>query len=812
MAVLEHPTINGIDFIEVIDDPGDPDSIRQKIFAAYFLKELPPNVPDLSNIRINGGIRIKGIKPVEAIRADLHPSLPASITDADASVLIVRLNKAGDFSTYQFQLIKNESEDASPEGFDPLLSTLDFSFKNSCPSEFDCKSYEVCDNRNIIPAPEINYLAKDYASIKQLLLDRMALTIPEWKERNAADMGIMLVELLAYTADYLNYRQDAISTEAYLRTARHRISVKRHARLVDYNMHDGCSARTWVHIEVKDGVSGITLKGNTNGNSVKFVTAMPQKQAIIKMNSSEADELFRQKRFHVFEPMQDLELDSKLNKLFFYTWGQSTCQLKKGATSATLDGHIHGLEGKYLVILEAVNPQTFLEADADTTKRHVIKVVSANLTNDLLGDPNSLPEDPLGRQITEITWGKEDALPFAFCLNTTDNEGNTIDTSTLIGNVLLADHGNTIEEALKFIEADRTLALKYGPLSSTSIIKENVSAAATIKIDLQKVLPSIELFEANAAALLWEPANDLISVSFNSRLFVVDVNNTGKAQLRFGNNINGQSPTDGQVFKAVYRVGNGIAGNIAPGSLKHLVSNDANISADTIVGISNPLKATGGTDPEKIEEVKYKAPIAFRHQERAVTIADYEEKSRAANNEIQRTTASLRWTGSWRTVFLSVDTFNAQEMDRKFIKDLEADLEKYRMAGQDLEIEKPKYVSLEIEIDVCIKSNYSRSDVKKVLLEILSNRQYSDGSKGLFHPDNFTFGQTVYLSKIYSTIQKVPDVLSVTIKKFQRLGNDNSEALESGKLIMGRTEIARLDNDPSALEKGILTINMFGGS
>ncbi|HRC30635.1 MAG TPA: hypothetical protein PLV63_10440, partial [Niabella sp.] len=89
---------------------------------------------------------------------------------------------------------------------------------------------------------------------------------------------------------------------------------------------------------------------------------------------------------------------------------------------------------------------------------------------------------------------------------------------------------------------------------------------------------------------------------------------------------------------------------------------------------------------------------------------------------------------------------------------------------------------------------------------------YSDGSKGLFHPDNFTFGQTVYLSKIYSTIQKVPDVLSVTIKKFQRLGNDNSEALESGKLIMGRTEIARLDNDPSALEKGILTINMFGGS
>lgn len=680
LAVLEHPTVNGIDFIEVIDDPGDPDSIRQKVLAVYFLKELQPNVPDATNIRINGGIRIKGVKPVEAIRADLDPSLPASITDADASVLIVRLNKAGDFSTYQFQLIKNEAEDAPPENFDPLLSTLDFSFKGSCSGEFDCKSDDVCDNKKIIPAPEINYLAKDYASIKQLLLDRMALSIPEWRERNASDMGIMLVELLAYTADYLNYRQDAISTEAYLGTARHRISVKRHARLVDYFMHDGCSARTWVQIEVKNGISGITIKGNINGNSIKFVTATPQKQGVLKMNSSEADDLFKQKRYQVFEPMQDLELDSKLNKLFFYTWGQSTCQLKQGATSATLDGHINGLEGKYLIIKEDVNPKTFKETDADLSKRCVIKVESARHSYDLLGAPNTHPADPLGRQITEITWGKEDALPIAFCLSAKDNDGNTIDVSILMGNILLADHGNTIVEDLKFIEANKTLSLKYGTLSATSKINENSSATEANKIDLQKVLPAISLYETNSSALLWEPAKDLLSAGFNSRLFVLDMDNEGKAHIRFGDNINGQRPAVGSTFKAVYRVGNGKVGNIARGTLKHLVSSDANISTDTIVGISNPIEATGGTDPEKIEEVRYKAPIAFRRQERVVTMDDYEEKSKAANRNIQRTTASLKWTGSWKTVFLSVDTFEKQEMDRQFIKDLEADLEKYRMA------------------------------------------------------------------------------------------------------------------------------------
>ena len=55
-----------------------------------------------------------------------------------------------------------------------------------------------------------------------------------------------LVELLAYSADQLSYYQDAVATEAYLGTARRRASVRRHARLVDYAMHDGANARAWV--------------------------------------------------------------------------------------------------------------------------------------------------------------------------------------------------------------------------------------------------------------------------------------------------------------------------------------------------------------------------------------------------------------------------------------------------------------------------------------------------------------------------------------------------------------------------------------
>ena len=72
--------------------------------------------------------------------------------------------------------------------------------------------------------------------------------MPEWRERHVPDIGITLVELLAYVGDHLSYYQDAVATEAYLGTARQRISVRRHARLVDYQMHEGCNARAWVTI------------------------------------------------------------------------------------------------------------------------------------------------------------------------------------------------------------------------------------------------------------------------------------------------------------------------------------------------------------------------------------------------------------------------------------------------------------------------------------------------------------------------------------------------------------------------------------
>src|SRR5204862_3697521 len=106
-------------------------------------------------------------------------------------------------------------------------------FKIDCPAEIDCAPAGECPPEER-PTPVISYLAKDYPTFRQLILDRLSLTMPQWRERHVPDIGITLVEILAYVGDYLSYFQDAVATEQYLDTARQRISVRRHTPRADH--------------------------------------------------------------------------------------------------------------------------------------------------------------------------------------------------------------------------------------------------------------------------------------------------------------------------------------------------------------------------------------------------------------------------------------------------------------------------------------------------------------------------------------------------------------------------------------------------
>ncbi len=169
-------------------------------------------------------------------------------------------------------------------------------------------------------------------------------------------------------------------------------------------------------------------------------------------------------------------------------------------------------------------------------------------------------------------------------------------------------------------------------------------------------------------------------------------------------------------------------------------------------------------------------------------------------------------------MFITVDRLGGREVDWVFEEELSRFIERFQLASHDVEIEPPRFVPLDIALRVCVEPGHLRSDVRQALLETFSNRDLPDGRRGFFHPDNFTFDQPVYLSRVIAAAMQVPGVRWVEVDesadppgRFQRWGESSRGEIAAGYIDIGRLEIAQLDNDPNAPENGKIEFYMEGG-
>lgn len=1068
-AVLGNPTLNGIDYLEVLDYNQVPGTPPQQTLLVYCLKSVVNLTLTPANVIIEGGESVTGITALWIIPAAAPPTPPpATATAAEIAylgastpnnVLMIRTSVAGDFSPYTLRLVNNASQASQDtfdvtealSGFDPQLAEVTFSFKVDCPNNFDCKPVQPACPPTPPTPPPINYLAKDYGSFRSILLDRMNQLLPSWGASSEADLGVALAELIAYVGDQLSYQQDAVTTEAYLLTARSRISLRRHALLVDYRVHDGCNARAWVQLNV--GVP--VFLDHTVTRFYTFAPGMPSTLAVGAGNEQAALDA----GVVVFEPMEDANLYPELNQMQFYTWGDNACCLPQGATEATLLGSYPNLQtGDVLIFQEVMGPQTGVAADADIRHRYAVRLTSVATEN---GQGQPLV-DPLFEQgtgdpivsasqqptpVTEIQWSADDALPAPLCLSSTfvnsNGQNQTLTSvSVVLGNVVLADQGltltgvalGTVPEPTLFsppaasanrcnptpatsfpvrfrpqlpdspvtqavplplaaspvtpiavpllptgfvsltdangftclmVQADAPLSwpkyfgilaspnattpanfdlsvvfsppggaagvsgyvvlekftnltlasvpaqinsvsqfisvtvpsgatlpsifpltptmfsnigaiayltvqptpplswpplfgvlaqgeledpstfnllLLYQPPSggvgvqipvvveqfnnvSLTTIAITFSAGSTLltartfeqqpspslsaydlmNYDANQAVPSMALSGSlNGVAKIWTAAPDLLADGPADTNFVVEVEYDGTAYLRFGDNTNGMFPASGTVFTASFRIGNGTAGNVGAESLVFLAA-DPRIQSCT-----NPMAATGGVDPETNDQICRRAPQAFLTQERAITMADYATVTET-NTQVEDAAATLRWTGSWYTVFIAAEPQGGANLTNALRKSLTQYVNQYRLAGQDIKIEGPDYVSLEIALTVCVDPEYFQSYVEQSILQVLVTGPQFNGQPALFASGNFELGQTVYLSPIYAAVRTVAGVQTVTAAVFQPQGIATNIYLQNGEIPMGAFQVARLDNDPSLPANGQLTLNMLGG-
>ena len=700
---------------------------------------------------------------------------------------------------------------------DPYFDTLRFTFKAACPTELDCKAKpHECPPDERIDFP-VDYRARDFWSFRQALLDFATARYPDWQDRLDADLGMVIVELLSALGDEFAYGDDRIAREHRLDDASQRRSLRHLAGLVDYPLDNGSGAFAW--IDVQANAAGALNAG------VAITDA--RNQVVFELGRGLAD---TGKVFAV---------SNARNTFLPYLWDENDVCLPVDGRALTLIGN-HAPSFLPDLAIDPVGKWVLLETrptdPGKPERRFAVRVTSATDTVDPLN----------GSPITEIAWDR--GTPFEMDLETLRVRGNLVPatsglTTQKTFRIGPPPPGVTMDRTIERVGANHDLtdrpddAVDEDEVDTPPLARRVKHLYPLEGSDLTPLVwlpvldgamrPEVRLTLQGGTDWDWMPSligAEVASVTdeaftledgtfrrvfgvdrLGGRFEFADYSSSAGCTIRFGDGEFGVAPADGQQFDVRFRLAHGRLLNVAADTLTRF-----RLPAPAFVDdITNPLPAEGGRDPESDVQIRTNAPQAFRQRLfRAVRPEDYAEIAERLP-WVQKAGATLRWTGSWSTMFVTPDPRDEFGLSRPHRQELEAHLDRVRQAGRDVRLLDPRYADVDLEIHVCVEPNAYVGDVKeRVLVALFGDRD----TVGFFDPDNFTFGTPLSRGALMAAIQAVPGVRAVETMKVRRRGYFGWRFFNEFALQVGVNELVRVTNDKLLPERGAVRLVMEGGA
>jgi predicted phage baseplate assembly protein len=319
------------------------------------------------------------------------------------------------------------------------------------------------------------------------------------------------------------------------------------------------------------------------------------------------------------------------------------------------------------------------------------------------------------------------------------------DTVIIYANVVRATHGETVRQVLG--SGDASKAFQQFPLAKAPL---TYLAAAT---------PSgvASTLAVKVNNLLWHEKETLLDSEANSRDYVVHADEYWKSTVQFGDGTTGaRLPTGRENVRGEYRVGLGIQGNVKAGTITQPANRSLGVKE-----VNNPLPATGGADPETVEQIRANAPLAVMALDRLVSTHDYGDFARNYAG-IDKARAKRVLLGGQPTVHVTIAGAGDVPIDDN--SDLFINLRKaFIQLGDPLQavnVQVRELLLLFISARVRIEADYAWVEVEPRIRTALY--------------DAFSFArgdlaQDVYLSELASVIQHVKGVAYVDVDVFDAL-------------------------------------------
>lgn len=785
---------NGIDYVEVA-------TADQTTLRVHFLNTVPVagtlkigSPPSSAPVTITGGevITTVAVLPIDE-------ATDWSFDSEARPVLTVRVKAPGDFSTYLLSVV-------SPV-LDPFFASVPFSFKAGCPSDFDCQLPSApCPPLETLDVP-IDYLAKDFRSFVQALSEFSTQRYTAWLERSEADLGMVVMEVLAAFGDELSYYQDRIAGESLLTTATQPASLLHLARLVDYEPAPATVAAVLLQLDVDDGTTAITTPVHcqalaAGGGPIDF-----------EVGQGLADPATGAPATFAYP------VDARWNrsKLVPYWWDESQRCLTAGSTSFDIRGRGFGLTTGQSLLIDTAGPTS-----ADPPVREVVVTGPA---------PRELSDPVFGVQLTRVTLAapttKDHDLTrtvYAGNLVPATQGRRTSETFTIPGGQPGTTPAALVRVGANWTPEDPTPDYFYSlgkrPLAW-------IAGTGTDADTLQSARPEIVLLQdpAGPSPRAWSWVRWLLVAGAEDAVFTLtpeqyspvlsltgstwfDYDGGDGTTIRFGNGNFGSLPTPGLTFEAIYRVGGGVVGNV-PADTITIVAADG--TPPLVVSCTNPFPASGGTDAETPQQIRDRAPQAFQANPlRVVRPTDYVAAARSLP-WVRQAGTTFRWTGSWLTVFSAADPVTTEQPTLPEVAMLTDLLNRRRLAGYESYVLPPRYVSIDLQITLCASPRFFNSDVEAAVLTALRPGHQPGGAVGFFDHTRWGFGAPLDSSALLAAVQACAGVDGVTQVLFRQRGVQGSWTSLPETLTVGADRILRVDDDPSRPEAGSLKVSVNGG-
>lgn len=269
----------------------------------------------------------------------------------------------------------------------------------------------------------------------------------------------------------------------------------------------------------------------------------------------------------------------------------------------------------------------------------------------------------------------------------------------------------------------------------------------------------------------------LIDSSGYSAVFSAITDAENVTYVTFGDSISGRIPPNGAQIYATYRVGGGVIGNVASGTIKYII----NVPGGTIpagltvlnqdIYVSGDGAAAGGADAESTNSIRINAPLSVRAINRAVSLADY--------SYLAVQVSGVSKAISRADVYTSVTVYLAPTGDAGVANDnatptatfnsiataVEAYLIDKAPANTTITFQPPKYAGVKLDVSITVSPQSSQSAVTNAVKAALVN---------LFAYDNVLFNDTIYVSDVYNAINSISGVANQKINKMVRSDADQT--------------------------------------